>query len=295
MRENIVSVRQATAAVAVVVALCLVAGNAAAKAPSVKVKKDLASTGVEANARGKAKLSLRGGSSGKFEVKASHLEPNQSYDVIVRGVKISTLQTSGGGSGRASFSTKPGKHDSALGFDPRGAVVDVRDDSGDDVLVGDIPDDSVDPAEVACCVAQNNGEAECEDMTADASTAVNGVSAGVASCLPDPCGSSSVPESEIVCCTNQTGDDEGASECEDQNEVECAAAGGMAVQATSCDPNHCAPTPPSAETACCVTKPVTNEVECEVTTPESCTAQNGTAVAGGSCSTDPCGTGGSGL
>ena len=297
MQQNRMVVGRTALALAVGVMLGMATG--AATAGTVKVKKDLTATSADANARGKTALNLLSGANGKFDVKASRLAPNASFAVVVRGVKVGTLQTGRSGSGKTRFSTHPGARDVALGFDPRGATVDIRDDNGDDVLVGDIPDDSVDPTEVACCLAQassGESEVECEDMTSDACTAANGTPAGVASCLPDPCGGTTpVPESEIVCCTNETGDDESASECEDETEAECAAAGGMVVQATSCDPNPCAPTPPTTETACCVPNhDASSEIECEVTTPEACAALQGAAVAGGTCSTDPCGTGSEG-
>ncbi len=273
-------------------------GTSVATAATIKVKKDLTSTSTDTNARGKTALSLSGGANGKFDVKVSHLTPDASFDIVVRGVKVGSVQTSHSGSGKARFSTQPGTRDAALGFDPRGATVDVRDDNGNDVLVGDIPDDSVDPTATACCLAQSNGgsnEVECEDLAADACTAAGGTVQTAASCLPDPCGGSPVPETQIVCCTNQTGDDESASECEDTSEAECAAAGGTTVQATSCDPNPCAPTPPTNETACCIPDASgSGSIDCEVTTVEACTALQGTVATGATCSTDPCGTGSGG-
>jgi hypothetical protein len=272
-------------ALAALAAVLVTVGPAAA---SVHVTKSLAPTASAPNAKGKAKLNLRSSSTGTFGVSASRLKANQSYDVIVRGVKVGALHTNAAGSGRATFSTTPRGQDFALGFDPSGSQVDVRDQNGDDDLVGDIPDDTVDPNAVACCVPQGDGEAECEPLTPDACTTANGTAPGGASCLPDPCGSQG--GSEITCCTNATADDGSEAECDRESAADCAAAGGLAVQATSCDPNPCAPTPPTATTACCIPDDGNaNEVECEVTTPDSCAAQNGTAVDGGTCSTAPCG------
>jgi hypothetical protein len=69
---------------------------------------------------------------------------------------------------------------------------------------------------------------------------------------------------------------------------ECAAAGGMVVEAASCDPDPCAPvTPPSGDTvACCLTHE--DETECEVITTEACTARSGAATVGTTCEPDPC-------
>jgi hypothetical protein len=295
MQQNQMFVKRAATVLAIGAILGLATG--AATAGTVKVRKNLTATSADTNARGKTDLSLTGGAKGKFDVKASHLTPDSSFDVVVRGVKVGTLNTGHSGSGKVRFSTRPGARDVALGFDPRGSTIDVRDDSGDDVLVGDIPSDSVDPAEVACCLTPSSSgenEVDCEDLTADGCGAAGGTVQTVASCLPDPCGNSPVPETAIVCCTNQTGDDGSASECEDRSEAECAAAGGTVVQATSCDPNPCAPTPPTTETACCVPDSSgSGEIDCEVTTPEACTALQGTAASGSTCSTDPCGTGSS--
>lgn len=293
MQKNLGFVGRAASAIAIGAMLGVAAGPATAG--TVRVKKDLTRTGADTDARGKTELRLRGGAKDRFDVTGSHLAPDSSFDVVVRGVKVGTLTTNHRGSGRVRFSTRPGTRDLTLGFDPRGSTVDVRDDGGHDVLVGDIPSDSLDPSASACCLPHSSGgenEVDCEDLTADACTAAGGTVQTAGSCLPDPCGSSPVSGTGIVCCTNQTGDDGSESECDDRTQAECAAAGGTVVQAASCDPNPCAPTPPASATACCVPDPSgSGESDCEVTTPEACTALQGTVASGTTCSADPCGSG----
>jgi hypothetical protein len=265
-----------------------------------RVKQNLTATSMAPDARGKARVLVRSSSSGKFAVIAKRLTGNTQYDVIVAGVKVGALHTSPGGSGRILFKTRPGPRHSLLGFDPRGHRLTLRDaDDGDDVLVGDIPDD--DPASVACCLPEGDddeGEFECEEKSPEECTAAGGTSIGVpggttgASCLPNPC-DTTPPADHVVCCTNESHDDESEAECETQgSEHDCAEEGGAVVAAASCDPNPCQGTPPSNAAACCLSEHEDDgevEMECEVISAEACSAAGGTAAGVASCHDDPCG------
>jgi hypothetical protein len=264
------------------------ASSAAAAGHKVKLKQHLTATSADGDARGAAGFALKG-ADGKFDVKAARLARDAGYDVVVGGVKVGELHTGRSGGGRIRFTSNPVKGDRLLGFDPRGHQVSVRDGSGDDVLVGVVPDDTIDPTATACCLSDEDGESECEDRTPDACTAAGGTPTQVTSCVPDPC-ASTPPASVIVCCLNETDDDESETECEDRSEAECAAEGGMVVQATTCDPNPCAPVPPADRVTCCVPDdddPA--DVECEGITAEACTARGGTPATATSCEPDPCG------
>ena len=275
---------------AAALALVCVAPHSATASAKVRVKTTLAATSVDANARGQTGLALRG-VDGKFEVKVSRLDHNSSYDVVVKGVKVGTLQTTTGGGGHLRFSSRPGPKDLVLGFDPRGTQLSVRGADGHDVLVGTMPADTVDPTAIACCLSDDDGESECEELTPDACTAAGGVASQAATCMSDPC-ATTPPAVTAVCCTNETGDDESESECEEgDSPADCAAVGGIVVQAASCEPNPCAPVSPPAgdEVACCV--PDEDETECEVTTSEACSAAGGTATIANTCEPNPCATG----
>jgi hypothetical protein len=271
-----------------------------------RVKQDLSATSMAPAAHGKASLVLRGSKHGKFNVLAKHLAGDKQFDLIVGGVKVGSLSTNGGGSGRARFSTQPGSKDTVLGFDPRGARVIVRDEDGDDVLVGDMPNDD-DGSTVACCISQGDdedgvGNAECEEMTPEECQQEGGTPIGVpggtaASCLPNPC-ATTPPGPPVICCKNQTHDDENEAECEAvATQAECADNDGMVVSATSCDPNPCAVTPPANRTACCIAEQGDGdpgETECEVLSAETCMEEGGTPNSAISCEPDPCGGGGGG-
>jgi hypothetical protein len=276
----------AAAGAAGLMLLCLTPGYAAASG-RIKVRAGLTATGIDPNAQGQVGLGIHG-NDGTFDLKVSRLDRRAAYDVVVNGVKIASLQTSGGGGGHLRFRTRPKSKDLVLGFDPRGAQLSVRSGAGHDVLVGSLPATAVDPTATACCVPDGNGGSTCQELTTDACTAATGIASQQATCIPDPCATTPPPVT-TVCCTNETGDDESESECEDA--TDCAAAGGMVVQAPSCDPNPCAPVPPPAgdAVACCVTHE--NEAECEVTTTEACTASGGTAMVGTTCEPDPCASG----
>jgi hypothetical protein len=271
---------------AAVVALGLAVVPAAGAAPRVVVRQSLDGSGVSSNARGHARLVLRSDADGRFDVVVKRLAPDATFAVIVAGVQVGTVATTGGGNGRARFRTRPRHHDHLLGFDPRGDRVVVRDETGDDVLTGTMPDDSVDPTEVACCMpgGQDSGEVECEDRTADECTAAGGTVATTATCLPNPCEAAPPGGGDIVCCIP---DDSGA-ECEDRTQAECTQEGGTVVMAPSCDPNPCAPTPPTNEIQCCL--PHDSGFECEDRTETECAAEGGTNVGSGTCAPDACAT-----
>src|SRR5262249_52420569 len=101
-------------------ALRLVAVPARASHPG---QQTLTPTDTDQDARGRAQLVLRTDEDGKFDVIAKKLDPDQTFDVIVNGVKVGTLTTTGGGSGRARFRSRPRSgDDQLLGFDPRGVA-----------------------------------------------------------------------------------------------------------------------------------------------------------------------------
>jgi len=254
------------------------------------LRTDLAPTGADADAAGRAKLSLRNASDGKFEITVRHLDREATFDVIVNGVRVGSLVTKSGGSGKLRFRSRPrNDRDLPLGFDPRGVVIVVRDAAGDDVLAAPFPDDAAEHAgDVVCCIPDDSGT-ECEDRTADECAAEGGVVLDSAtSCLPNPCaGAKPVADDEdIVCCLP----DDSGPECEDRTQAECTAAGGTVVTATSCTPNPCAPIPPAnPDVICCLPdNGGDGENECEDLTADACTAAGGTVSDATSCMPDPC-------
>src|SRR5207249_3585070 len=150
-------------------------------------------------ASGLAKLALKTDAKGRFSIKARRLAGGKSFDVVVNAVKVGTLQTSAGGRGVARFSTSPRGRITLLGFDPRGAHIAIRDETGDDDLEGDMDDDHPDSA-MGCCVGEHDaeGEVECENLTAGECHDAGGTPTTAPSCLPDPCGSP--PPANAVCC-----------------------------------------------------------------------------------------------
>ena len=288
--------RGSLVAVAAILALGVLAAPAGAHK---RVKQALTPTATDRNARGHAQLVLHTDQDGKFDVVAKKLDADQTFDVIVNTVKVGTLTTTGGGNGLARFRTNPHGDDQLLGFDPRGAMVVVRDSAGEDILTGTVPD-STDPAEVACCVTddhgEHDGEVECEDRTPDECTAEGGTVATAASCIPNPCAGAPPPAGAVICCIPDDGEDNTEVECEDRTPEECANEGGLVVTATSCDPNPCTPTPAAPEIVCCVPESEDGHdgQECEVITADRCTARGGTPSTATSCDPDPCATAGPG-
>ena len=285
---------------AVIIALPVHAGA------KTRIIQPLLATTHAPGASGTAKLIMKSASNGRFSVKGRHLAAGKSFDVVVNNVKVGTLSTGPGGGGIARFSTSPKGRNALLGFDPRGARIEVREsDSGDDDLDSDMPDNQPDSA-VACCLGEHDGndddqgdeqgQTECEDdMTAAECQAQGGTPMTSTSCLPNPCATTPPPPSTVCCIAHSaTGafvDDDAEVECED-DATECAAHGGTVVQATSCDPNPCQPAPPPDLVICCV--PDDGESECERVTADHCTTAGGTTSTATSCDADPCGTGNGG-
>lgn len=279
-------------------------GVGAAKTTTVKL--NLTPTAKAPRAKGRTQLLVKRGAKGKFAVLAKRLAPNSSFDVIVGGVKVATITTNHGGAGKAKFDTSPNKNETLLGFDPRGDQIVIRDEAGDDDLVGDEPSD--DSASGACCLGSHelvsgdrhghHGEAECEEMSAADCTNRGGTPNAAASCLPNPCATTPPQNEQLICCRGSAAgafvEEDPEVECEDvETPAECADQGGTLVSGTSCEPNPCAPTPPSSPPVpCCVSHE--GETECRMLSADSCTAHAGTAVNGSSCEGDPCGTGGDG-
>jgi hypothetical protein len=284
--------------------LIALTGSAMAK---VSIKHTLNGTVHAPGATGQARLFLKTGSSGKFTVKGRHLPAGKTFDVVVNKIKIGTLTTNAGGSGTAKFSTTPKGRIAMLGTDPQGSEVEVRDDQGDDVLDGEMPDDDADSA-IGCCLGsqEDDGEGECEDLTAADCMAKGGTPTTATDCLPDPCGNNPPPTGSVCCsATNSSGaaeDDDPEVECEDDTSAtECATQGGMMVQGT-CDANPCQPAPPPNLVICCVSQgdqgeqegePETEPAECEHITADECMAANGMVSTATSCDPDPCGGSGS--
>lgn len=309
MRKRSRIERRLVTAVAFSAAVAVIVGGAmaVAKTGGVNITRKLTATGHAPGARGFARLRLKGGSSGAFSVKATHLPAGQTFDVVVNKVKVGTLTTSPSGSGSAKFSTAPHGHTAMLGFDPQGAEVEVRDDQGEDDLDGEMPGGNPSSA-IGCCLPDDDGETECEARTAADCTAQGGTATSATGCFPNPC-PSQPPPTPVVCCIAQSAagafvDDDPEVECQDDvSSAECAAEGGMVVQATSCEPNPCQPTPPPNLVICCVSQgdqgqqqgqPQTEPPECEHLTAAACTAAGGTVSTATSCESDPCGGGGSG-
>lgn len=278
--------QQITMAIAVAAIVGVAAGPAAAKHGStVNSKASLASSGVDDNAAGLAKLQVKNNTDGRFDIQVKKLDRNTTYDVLVNGVHVGTIKTTGGGAGKIRFRSRPrNSKDVLLGFDPRGAVVTIVSAAGETVLTVTLPDGTPDDAgKIVCCVPDDSGT-ECEDRTADECTAQGGTVSTATSCLPNPCADvPPAPGGDVVCCIP---DDSGA-ECEDRTSAECAAQGGVVVTATSCSPDPCAPVvPPAADIQCC--RPDDGAFECEDRTPGECAAQGGTNVGDGVCTPDAC-------
>jgi hypothetical protein len=269
-----------------VAAMLVAASVGTAQASSSKVKTELGATAAAPSARGKAVAVVRNATKGRFEVKVQKLPANTSYDVVVAGIKVGSITTKNNGAAKIRFSSAPKSNDVLLGFDPRGAAVEVRSASGDDVLTGNLPADpnDVDGSDVACCIPDDSGS-ECEDRTAAECVAQGGTVTGATSCLPNPCGATPPADVDIVCCLP----DDSGPECEDRTQAECVAQGGTVVEATSCLPeNPCqaAPLPGDADVQCCL--PDDSGVECEDRTAAACEAQGGIARGAGLCTATSC-------
>jgi hypothetical protein len=239
---------------------------------------------ADSTASGSARLILRTSDNGRFEVQVRNLDAKATYEILIGGVRVGVLSTTGGGSGRVRFRSRPRGRDLLLGFDPRGQILTVRSAAGADVLVGTVPAGSTgtSPDNVICCIPDDHGS-ECEDRTSAECTAQGGTVSAATSCLPNPCADAPPVAVDIVCCLP----DDSGPECEDRTAAECAAQGGLAVAATTCTPNPCTATPPAdAEIRCCL--PDDSGTECEDRTPAQCIAQGGIDMGAGSCTPNPC-------
>jgi len=277
---------------AVVAGLVIAAGFATVHARSVQ-RVDLVATSVAPQARGWMTLQV-GRAKTTFVVAARALAPHATFDVVVNGVKVGSLATSGGGNGKIRFRNTPRGHDALLGFDPQGADVVIRDHDGHDCLSGHggNPGDS---ASGACCLPDRDGDgdAHCAPIAADACTAKGGtVPAGASSCWPNPC-ATPPPADAVTCCVADSArgafcwhDEKDDVDCRQVSSADCAAAGGTVVTATSCHPNPCMPVPPANLVACCVTEH-DGDTDCKQLTSERCTSLGGSA-AGAFCDPDPC-------
>ncbi|HLK09748.1 MAG TPA: hypothetical protein VKW76_00025 [Candidatus Binatia bacterium] len=281
--------RRGTVFGATVLALAVGVGGAGA---AVVVTQALTATAKAPRAKGHTQLVLKSGAKGTFAVVAKHLAPKQPFDVVVNGVKVGTFTTSASGKGRIKFSRPGHAHGALLGFDPQGAYLVIRDHQGDDDLFcGEPPADS---ATAACCLqsADHDDDAECVRLSAAACAKAGGTPASTASCLPNPCPTSSAGGA-FVCCLPESArcaflDEDPQVECtDDVTEAQCAQAGGTVVQAASCHPSPCAPPPPVTHVACCL--PVPHDTACAMLTTESCTAHGGTVASAASCAAHPCG------
>ncbi len=255
-------------------------------ARSEKETGSLASTGADDDARGTAKLVVRNKSDGTFDIKAKGLDSDATYDVLVDGVLVGDLATTGGGNGRSRFRSRPrSSKDAPLGFDPRGALVVVRDSTGHDVLAVQLADTgSVSGGDIICCIPDDSGP-ECEDRTAEECAAAGGTATTATSCLPNPCAGTPPPGGgDVVCCIP----DDSGPECEDRTADECAGQGGVVVEGASCTPNPCAPVTPPADgdIQCCL--PDDSGPECEDRTPAECAVEGGVSAGAGTCTPNPC-------
>jgi hypothetical protein len=270
---------------AVLGVLALMGAPAVARGRTQVEKGSLVSTGIDDDAEGRAKLKVRDGSDGRFEVQIRRLDGNASYEVLVDGVHVAQITTTAGGSGKVRFRSRPrNSRDELLGFDPRGALVAVRDGAGDDVLAVRLADSSSVDGAVICCVPDDSGP-ECEDRTPEECAAEGGTVSTATSCLPDPCAGVSPPAgSDVICCIP----DDSGPECEDRTPAECAAQGGLVVEATSCDPNPCGSVAPPAggDIQCCL--PDDSGPECEDRTPAECAVEGGVNLGAGMCTLDSC-------
>ncbi len=264
------------------------------------VKQSLRPTGVEPNAQGVAAASIHAKANrGRFRVSGRNLKPGKTFGISVAGVRIGSLTTNAAGAGVARFTSPQRANAQHLGVDPRGKLVEVSDDQGEDVMEGHMPDDADDQGNVQCCLADDDDDdgAECEETTADECATKGGTNLGTGTCFPNPCPTSQ-PMPDIQCCLP---DDDGP-ECEEESAAECSADGGVNMGAGACDPNPCAGTPPNV-VRCCVShgdqgeqgdqgehegEPQTETPECEQLTAADCADEGGTVSSAASCVPNPC-------
>jgi hypothetical protein len=271
---------------AAIAALGLSAMPTEARARTETERGSLSSTGVDDDARGKVKLKVRNSSDGRLDLQVQKLASSATYDVLVDGVLVGQFTTSAKGSGHVRFRSHPrSSKDVLLGFDPRGALLVVRDDSGHDVLAVALADTgSVSGGDVICCIPDDRGP-ECEDRTPAECTAQGGTASPATSCLPNPCAGGPPPAGgDVICCIP----DDSGPECEDRTADDCAVQGGIVVQATSCVPNPCGSSVPPAndDIQCCLADDT--GPSCEDRTPAACATSGGVNAGAGTCTPNPC-------
>jgi hypothetical protein len=271
--------------VAALAMIGLAVASAPASARSEKESGSFSSTGVDDDASGGVKLIVKNESDGKLEIKGKKLAADATYDVLVDGVLVGQFTTNGGGNGRLRFRSRPHSNDALLGFDPRGALVVIRNAAGQDVLAVQLADSgSVGGGDIVCCIPDDSGP-ECEDRTPAECAAAGGTATTATSCLPNPCAGTPPPTGgDIVCCIP----DDSGPECEDRTADACALEGGVAVEATSCTPNPCAPVTPPAndDIQCCL--PDDSGPECEDRTPALIPPSTAHWAGVGTCTPNPC-------
>jgi len=190
--------KSAIIALAVVTIVGVALRPTAASARSETDKGSLASTGVDDDASGDAKLVVKNKSDGKFEIKGKKLDRNATYEVLADGVLVGQFTTGNGGSGRLRFRSHPHSKDVLLGFDPRGALIVVRNAAGQDVLAVQLADnDDLSDGDVICCIPEDSGP-ECEDRTPAQCAIEGGVNAGAGTCTPNPCESIPPPSANAT-------------------------------------------------------------------------------------------------
>src|SRR5438552_1581538 len=187
---------------------------------------------------------LRRGLDGTLLVVVRNLDAHTTYEIVVRGVRIGTLTTNGGGRGRARFRTHPRGHDQLLGVDPRGKRIAVHTLIGSDTLKGVVPEHAGRAGAVRCCVPEEKDEApECERVTAEKCQAKEGMNLGAGSCMPSPCPPPPPPPQKTRCCVpehDNDDEDESEVECKQRTPEKCDQQGGANIGPGSCEDNPCA-------------------------------------------------------
>ena len=167
------------------------------------------------------RLKVRNASNGRLVVKAQKLVSSAPYEVLVDGVLVGRFTTTAKGIGRIRFRSRPrSAKDVLLGFDPRGALLVVRDDSGRDVLAVALADNgsrSTDLLHPATTAARVRGP----DAGRVHGARGDGVDRDVVSTEP-VCGGSPPAGGDVICCVP----DDSGPECEDRTRttVRCRAA-----------------------------------------------------------------------
>ncbi|HXJ37521.1 MAG TPA: hypothetical protein VMS22_26130 [Candidatus Eisenbacteria bacterium] len=280
--------------------LVVVLAGAAAAAVDIQRQPLTATTSAPPKAHGRARLAMKSAASARLGIFTQRLPRKTTFDVVVNGVKVATLRTNGAGNGKVRLSTAPRGNERLLGFDPRGLTLAIRNHQGQDVLGCHFPGH---PKEkVRCCVPSSvtgsfpdQPSDTCEEVTRAQCEKAGGTEVDADSCIPDPCGPP--PTEKVPCCLPSSAD---AAFCDHQPEVpceelipaECAAAGGMVVDAPTCDPNPCTPVPPPL-VACCVSTSMRHhdsepETKCVLATEQQCIDHDGTVTDATSCEPDPC-------